>query len=73
MALGQRELRVLKGAKTRHASIDGAAPQTRPAALVQRVMQTHGTPSQEEVLRLLDGLQTDELCPCNRGVGGATL
>ncbi len=27
----------------------------------------------EEVLRLLDGLQTDELCPCNRGVGGATL
>ncbi|MBC7955135.1 MAG: peroxiredoxin [Cytophagales bacterium] len=27
----------------------------------------------EEVLRLLDGLQTDELCPCNRGVGGNTL
>ncbi|MFY3650031.1 peroxiredoxin [Achromobacter xylosoxidans] len=27
----------------------------------------------EEVLRLLDGLQTDELCPCNRTVGGATL
>jgi peroxiredoxin (alkyl hydroperoxide reductase subunit C) len=27
----------------------------------------------EEVLRLLDGLQTDELCPCNRGVGGSTL
>ena len=27
----------------------------------------------EEVLRILDGLQTDELCPCNRGVGGATL
>lgn len=27
----------------------------------------------EEVLRLLDGLQTDELCPCNRSVGGATL
>jgi len=27
----------------------------------------------EEVLRLLDGLQTDELCPCNRNVGGATL
>ncbi|HJV74203.1 MAG TPA: peroxiredoxin [Noviherbaspirillum sp.] len=26
-----------------------------------------------EVLRLLDGLQTDELCPCNRAVGGATL
>ena len=27
----------------------------------------------EGVLRLLDGLQTDELCPCNRAVGGATL
>jgi alkyl hydroperoxide reductase subunit AhpC len=26
-----------------------------------------------EILRLLDGLQTDELCPCNRSVGGATL
>ena len=26
-----------------------------------------------EVLRILDGLQTDELCPCNRAVGGATL
>ena len=27
----------------------------------------------EEVLRVLDGLQTDELCPCNRGVGGTTI
>jgi len=27
----------------------------------------------EEVLRLLDGLQTDELCPCNRSLGGETL
>jgi peroxiredoxin (alkyl hydroperoxide reductase subunit C) len=27
----------------------------------------------EEVLRVLDGLQTDELCPCNRAVGQATL
>ncbi len=27
----------------------------------------------QEVLRVLDGLQTDELCPCNRAVGGATL
>ena len=24
----------------------------------------------EEILRILDGLQTDELCPCNRAVGG---
>ena len=29
--------------------------------------------SPDEVLRILDGLQTDELCPCNRGVGGDTL
>ena len=29
--------------------------------------------SPEEILRILDGLQTDELCPCNRSVGGATL
>lgn len=27
----------------------------------------------DEILRLLDGLQTDELCPCNRTVGGSTL
>lgn len=27
----------------------------------------------DEVLRVLDGLQTDELCPCNRDVGGTTL
>lgn len=27
----------------------------------------------EETLRILDALQTDELCPCNRAVGGATL
>lgn len=27
----------------------------------------------EEVLRILDGLQTDELCACNRNTGGATL
>lgn len=26
-----------------------------------------------ETLRILDGLQTDELCPCNRAVGGDTL
>jgi len=27
----------------------------------------------EEVLRVLDGLQTEELCACNRRIGGATL
>ena len=27
----------------------------------------------EEILRILDALQTEALCPCNRGVGGQTL
>lgn len=27
----------------------------------------------QEVLRVLDALQTDELCPCNREIGGPTL
>jgi peroxiredoxin (alkyl hydroperoxide reductase subunit C) len=27
----------------------------------------------KETLRILDALQTDELCPCNRAVGGDTL
>lgn len=27
----------------------------------------------QEILRILDGLQTDELCPCNRPLGGNTL
>lgn len=27
----------------------------------------------EEALRILDSLQTGELCPCNRAIGGATL
>jgi peroxiredoxin (alkyl hydroperoxide reductase subunit C) len=29
--------------------------------------------SPEETLRILDALQTGELCACNRSVGGATL
>lgn len=29
--------------------------------------------SPQETLRVLDGLQTDELCACNRPLGGATL
>ena len=27
----------------------------------------------KEILRLLDALQSDELCPCNRPVGGDTI
>lgn len=29
--------------------------------------------SPQEILRILDGLQTNELCPCNRPVSGETL
>lgn len=29
--------------------------------------------SPKETLRILDGLQSDELCPCNRPVGGETI
>lgn len=29
--------------------------------------------SPEEILRILDGLQSDELCPCNRQINGPTL
>jgi len=29
--------------------------------------------SPEETLRVLDALQTGELCPCNRTIGGETL
>jgi len=29
--------------------------------------------SPEETLRILDALQTGELCPCSRPIGGATL
>jgi alkyl hydroperoxide reductase subunit AhpC len=29
--------------------------------------------SPQEILRILDALQSDELCPCNRAVGGPTL
>jgi len=29
--------------------------------------------SPEETLRVLDALQTGELCPCNRAIGGETL
>jgi peroxiredoxin (alkyl hydroperoxide reductase subunit C) len=29
--------------------------------------------SPDETLRVLDALQTGELCPCNRAIGGETL
>ena len=42
---------------------------------IQFVMVTAGSVGRNvsEVLRVLDALQTDELCPCNWNKGGATL
>jgi lipoyl-dependent peroxiredoxin subunit C len=38
-----------------------------------RVNNLNGGRNPDEVLRILNGLQTDELCPCNCSLGGSTL
>jgi peroxiredoxin (alkyl hydroperoxide reductase subunit C) len=46
-----------------------------PAGIIQFVMVTAGSVGRnvEEVLRVLDALQTDELCACNWHKGAATI
>lgn len=46
-----------------------------PDNIIQHVSVNHMSVGRnpEEVLRLLDALQTEKLCPCNRSVGGTTL
>ncbi len=46
-----------------------------PDNFIQHVSVNHVNVGRnpEEVLRLLDALQTEKLCPCNRSVGGGTL
>lgn len=46
-----------------------------PDGVIQHVYATNLNVGRnpEDTLRVLDALQTDELCPCNRSVGGATL
>jgi len=46
-----------------------------PDNVIQHVSVNSGLVGRnpEEALRVLDALQTDALCPCNRQVGGATL
>ena len=46
-----------------------------PQGIIRFAMVTDGKVgrSPDEVLRVLDALQTDELCPCNWNSGGATL
>ena len=46
-----------------------------PHGVVQRVYVTNLNVGRApaDTLRVLDALQTDELCPCNRAVGGDTL
>lgn len=46
-----------------------------PDGVIQHVYATNLNVGRnpEDTLRVLDALQTDELCPCNRAVGGDTL
>ena len=46
-----------------------------PEGVIRFVYVTDGSVGRNpaEVLRVLNALQTDELCPCNRTLGGATL
>jgi len=46
-----------------------------PDNVIQHVTVNNGNVgrSPEETLRVLDALQTDELCPCNRAIGADTL
>lgn len=46
-----------------------------PENVIQHVYATNLNVGRNpaDTLRVLDALQTDELCPCNRSVGGATL
>ena len=46
-----------------------------PEGVIRFVYVTEGSVGRNpaEVLRVLDALQTDELCPCNRSVGGDVL
>ena len=46
-----------------------------PDNVIQHVYATNHNVGRnpKDTLRVLDALQTDELCPCNREVGGATL
>lgn len=46
--------------------------------LINTIQHVYGTNinvrrAPNDTLRVLDALQTDELCPCNREVGGETL
>lgn len=46
-----------------------------PDNIIQHVSVNHANVGRnpEETLRILDALLTDELCACNRAIGGATL
>jgi len=46
-----------------------------PEGTIQHVYMTNLNVGRnpQDTLRVLDALQTDELCPCNRAVGGETL
>ena len=50
-------------------------PRFDPDNVIQHIYATNLNVGRapKDTLRVLDALQTDELCPCNREVGGDTL
>ncbi len=71
----KRELAAACGVLNADGVADRATFIVDPDGEIQFVMVTAGSVGRnvDEVLRVLDALQTDELCPCNWNKGGATL
>lgn len=71
----RRELTSALGILNAEGVADRATFIVDPAGSIQFVMVTPGSVGRnvDEVLRVLDALQTDELCPCNWKQGEATL
>jgi peroxiredoxin (alkyl hydroperoxide reductase subunit C) len=70
-----RELSAAAGVLNKDGVADRAVFIVDPNNEIQFVMVTAGSVGRnpDEVLRVLDALQTDELCPCNWQKGGETL
>jgi peroxiredoxin (alkyl hydroperoxide reductase subunit C) len=71
----KRELTSALGVLNSDGVADRATFLVDPAGVIQFVMVTAGSVGRNvsEVLRVLDALQTDELCPCNWRKGAQTL
>ena len=75
LADSKRELSIAAGVLGRDGFAQRAVFVIDPDNEIQFVMVTAGSVGRnpKEVLRVLDALQTDELCPCNWNKGEATL